>query len=274
MSEKSFSKQEFESIYLKAAIDSLDSMLTSNLLELRGNDPNSEIYFHEKTHQKYFYIILIDFLSESSKIFNDKGFTCLELIKNISETPCFEINNSALELKKAINIFYSWLDEEITVKVYLSEINKEYNLKLKRKEFIKICANISKHNFTRLTSISEDIRKIFKRIGVDISFHDSLLILDDFYERFHNDILIYHGSNIVEMINNIRWGIHEYLLPEFIKSYKKDTSDPRGLSYEYSYPKNIKDEFAKNCYWSLMNFIRRKPHIKKFKSTKWLKLRY
>ena len=76
------------------------------------------------------------------------------------------------------------------------------------------------------------------------------------------------------MLNNIRWGIHEYLLPEFNKSYRKDASDPKGFRYSYDYPEKIKDEFVKNCYWSLMNSVRAEPSIKKFKSTKLLKLRY
>jgi hypothetical protein len=36
--------------------------------------------------------------------------------------------------------------------------------------------------------------------------------LDDFYERFHKDILNYHSSTIAEFLNNIRWGIYEYWL--------------------------------------------------------------
>ena len=125
-----------------------------------------------------------------------------------------------------------------------------------------------------MTIVSKKLVEILKRSKIDISLHDSLLILEDFYERFHDDILIYHASNIVEMLNNIRWGLQKYLLPEFNKSYRKDISDPRGLRYSYNYPKNIKEKFAKSCYWNLMNSIRREPNFKKFKSTKWLKLRY
>ncbi|MBN1469878.1 MAG: hypothetical protein JW924_14210 [Fusobacteriaceae bacterium] len=274
MSENLFNEREREIIYLKASIDLLDSMLTSKLFELRGNDPDSQIYFHEELHQKYFFILLIDFLSKSNKMFTGKEFTCLELIKNISESPNFNIDDSISELNITIQTFDSWLDKEVMVNVRLPNIDKECDIKLKRKEFIEVCANISKHNFMRLTGVSGKIREILERNNIKITFKESFLILDDFYERFHNDILNYHSSNIVEMINNVRWGIHEYLLPEFNKSYRKDTSDPRGLHYNYSYPKDIKDEFAKNCYWSLMNFIRRKPLIKKFKSTKLLKLRY
>src|SRR5215218_1142153 len=44
---------------------------------------------------------------------------------------------------------------------------------------------------------------------------DALLALADFYEKFHTDILNYHASTIAEFLNNIRWGIYEYLQPEF-----------------------------------------------------------
>lgn len=274
MSEKLFTEQEYEVICLKAAIDSIDSILNHKVLELRGNDPDAEIYFHTETHQKYFYIIVLDFLSKTEQILTGENVSCLELIKNIKESPNFNTDNSISELTAAINTFYSWINEEITVEVWLPSIEKQCNVKLKREEFIRICGNISKHNFTRLTIVSKEIREILKKRQIDISFHDSLLILNDFYERFHEDILIYHGSNIAEMLNNIRWGIHEYLLPEFNRSYRKDESDPRGLRYSYTYPENIKAEFAKNCYWGLMNSVRAKPNLKRFKSTKWLKLRY
>lgn len=275
MAEKLFTEHEFEAIYLKAVIDSLDSMLSSELVELRGINPDSEVYFHQKTHQKYFYVLLIDFISKKGDdtLIGEK-LTCLDLINKICKNPKFNVNNSMSELKDAINILISWLNEEIIVNIWFPTIDKESALKLKRKEFIYICANVSKHNFTSLTFVSKKLIEILKINNINISFHDSLLVLEDFYERFHDDILIYHASNITEMLNDIRWGLQLYLLPEFNKSYTKDLSDPRGLQYSYIYPENVKDKFAKSCYWSLMNSIRRGPNLKKFKSTKWLKLRY
>ncbi len=275
MTKKLFTEREFESIYLKATIDSLDSILSSKLLELRGSNSDSTVYFHEKTHQKYFYILFVDFISKrGDRTLIGEKLTCLELISKICKNPKFNVNNSVSELKDAINIFVSWLNEEIVVNIWFPTIDKEFDLKLKRKEFICICANISKHNFTSLTIVSKELLKILKINGIDISFHDSLLVLEDFYERFHDDILIYHGGNITEMLNNIRWGLQRYLLPEFNKSYTKDKTDSREFRYNYIYPKNVKNEFAKNCYWSLMNSIRAKPNLEKFKSTKLLKSRY
>lgn len=272
MSEKPFNQQELESIYLKATVDCLDSMLNPELLELRGDSPDCEIYFHQTTHHKYFYVLLIDFLSKSDKLLTGKNLNCLELLKEMGKNPSFNINNSVSKLNIAVETFYDWLNKEVIVNVWLPAIDKESDIKLKRQDFIYICSNISKHNFTRLTIVSKKIKEILKKNGIEISPHDSLLILEDFYERFHDDILIYHGSNIAEMLNNIRWGIHTYLIPEFNKSYTKDPSDQ--FRYSYNYSENIKDGFARSCYWDLMNSVRREPKIKKFESNKWLKLRY
>ena len=93
MTEDKFNEQEYEVIFLKATIDLINLMLSNEILELRGRDPDTEIYFHTKTHQKYFYIILLDFLSKTNQILTGEGFSCLELIKNLKEKPNFNINN-------------------------------------------------------------------------------------------------------------------------------------------------------------------------------------
>ena len=55
MSDKLFDEQEFEVVYLKAVIDSLDSMLSSELLELRGSDQIRR-YTFIKRHIKNIFI--------------------------------------------------------------------------------------------------------------------------------------------------------------------------------------------------------------------------
>ena len=125
MSDKLFDEQEFEVVYLKAVIDSLDSMLSSELLELRGSDPDSEVYFHQKTHQKYFYILLIDFISKrgDDALIGEK-LTCLELINKIHRNPNFNIDNSMSELRSATDNFDSWLNKEIIVKYIFQQMIK------------------------------------------------------------------------------------------------------------------------------------------------------
>ena len=108
--------------------------------------------------------------------------------------------------------------------------------------------------------------------GITVDINEALLALAEFHERFHTDILNYHSSTIAEFLNNIRWGIYDYLQPEFNKSIVWEGGDPP--KYHYTHPKEIQSEFAKACYWDLMNEVRSKPYMRRFKVTKYLKLRY
>jgi hypothetical protein len=99
-----------------------------------------------------------------------------------------------------------------------------------------------------------------------------MLALGDFYERFHTDILNYHSSTIAEFLNNIRWGIYDYLQPELRRSIVWEGGNPR--KYHYTFPIGIESNFAKQCYWDLMNEVLQPPYVRRFQVTKWLKLRY
>jgi hypothetical protein len=105
-----------------------------------------------------------------------------------------------------------------------------------------------------------------------VTIEESLLALTDFYERFHTDILNYHSSTIAEFLNNIRWGIYEYMQPEFHRSIVWESGDPP--KYRYIYPDAVTSRLAKECYWELMNEVRSAPYMRKFTVTKSLKLRY
>ena len=135
-----------------------------------------------------------------------------------------------------------------------------------------MCGDLSKHNILRAIGVVNQFQNILDNSGYLISLEDSMVALADFYERFHTDILNYHSSTIAEFLNNIRWGIYEYLQPEYYRSIVwKGGSPPM---YEYTYPSGVQNEFAKHCYWSLMNEVRSEPYVRRFQVTKWLKLRY
>lgn len=267
-----FTNTEKEVIFLKAIKELIDSMVNYEVLSLLGEDPHSEIRFQSMTHQKYFNIILVDFLSCSDKKVLGEQQSYLSAIRTICKSPNFDKDNSITNLTISAQEFTDWLEQEAQVKIWLPSINLDTTLSIKRVEFIKICGNISKHNFSRLSGVADELIKIFKRNGIDVGLEDALLVLDDFYERFHSDILNYHGSTLAEFLNHIRWGIYEYLQPEFQQSIVYEGGEPPR--YHYSYPKEINNNFARNCYWDLMNEIRSKPYMKKFQVTRYLKLRY
>jgi len=65
--EMKFNTIEREVIFLKAVKELIDEMVNFEIGEVIGSDPHSQFQFRTMTHQKYFNIILVDFLSCSDK---------------------------------------------------------------------------------------------------------------------------------------------------------------------------------------------------------------
>ena len=267
-----FTAIEQEVIFLKAINESIDSMVNHQILKISESGDGAQAIFKTSIHQRFFNIILVDFLSKSARDVTGKNISCLDALAEICQKPCFNQHNSLKSLKRASTVFTKWLNHEIRVKVWLASIGLETKLKVQRQEFIKICGDISKHNFSRLSKRVNDLKNILSRSAVQLSDEDGLLILDDFYDKFHTDIFTYHGSHLVEQLNNIRLGIQEYLQPEFKRSivYKGGNLQ----KYSYTYPNGINTAFTKYCYHALMNEVRATPYFKRFRTYKILKLRY
>lgn len=267
-----YSEIEKEIIFLKAVQELIDEMVNLRVLKVVGEDPHSEIRLESSIHQRFFYIILVDFLSQSDKKVMGEKISYLGALRRICESPHFNVNGSIENLKNSSSEFTDWLEQDTKIEELPTTNNEAVVLSIKRIEFLKMCGNISKHNFSRLSGVARELREIFKRNEIEISSEEALIILDEFYERFHDDILIYHSSTIAEFLNNIRWGIHNYLIPEYKQSIVLKGGDPR--EYKYTFPRGVESKFVKNTYWELMNAIRLKPPIKKFKVNRYLKLRY
>jgi hypothetical protein len=265
---------EKEIIYLLAIKQFIDEMVNLEVIHLLGESPDMNIQFKSITHQKFFNIILVDFLScADTKILGEEK-PYLKALTSICKHPHFNQNDSIKTLNDTTESFIDWLNKEFIVeKIWFPSINLETNLTIKRIEFIKICGNLSKHNFSRLSGVAKEIIEIFKNNQLTLSEENALAIFGEFYDWFHNNIFNYHSSAIAEFLNNIRWGIYEYLQPEYKQSIIYIQNDPRNR-HKYTYPKGVGNKFAKECYWNLMNEIMVKPHMKKFVVTRYLKMRY
>jgi hypothetical protein len=262
---------EEEVVLLKATTDSIDSMVNFEFFDLLGDDPETNIMFHQAVHQRLFNIALTDFLSRTDKKASVKQTSYLGALRTICATPSFDVA-AVGGLRDATNAFASWLEQEVEADTWMPSINHQVTLKLTRLQFLKMCGDLSKHNFLRAIGVAEELRDVLSRSGVTVTLDEALSAFPDFYQRFHDDILNYHASTIAEFLNNIRWGIHEYLLPEFTRSIVYDGTEPE--QYHYTIPHGITSQFARGCYWDLMNEVRRKPYVRRFAVTKWLKLSY
>jgi len=261
-----FTAIEQEIICLTASIASIDSMVNLELLTISETAYGAQARFKSSIHQRLFNILLLDFLSQSSKAVMGEDISCLDALVKVSQKPSFNKKNSVKSLRHAVRAFKKWLEHEIKVSVWFPSIDYGGKLGIKRREFIAICGDISKHNFSRLTRRASDVRKILTRNRKNISEDDALLLLSDFHEKFHADIFTYKGSHLVEQINHIRWGIHEYLQPELKQGLLHLCCFPPR--YSYNYPADITASFAKSCYRELMNAVSVTPCINKFKTVR------
>jgi hypothetical protein len=71
---------EEEVVFLKAPKEIIDSMVNFEVLTLHGNDPDSSILFKASIHQRFFNIVLVDFLSLTDKKAPVKRSTYLEAL--------------------------------------------------------------------------------------------------------------------------------------------------------------------------------------------------
>ena len=80
---------------------------------------------------------------------------------------------------------------------------------------------VSKHNYLRAIGVAKQLQQKLEKSEVILDLDQALLALSDFYETFHNGILHIYWSHICEFLNNILWGIHTYLEPEYRRSINR-----------------------------------------------------
>jgi hypothetical protein len=265
---------EIEVVYLQAALNSINESVNNDKIELRGTGSTQEVWFKTSNHQNLYSIILVDFLSKPDKDFFDIENPILEFLKYKHNQPAFNFYNSVNDLKKVSTDFSDWLNTEVKFEnVWLPAIETELNLIIQRKELIEICGMVLKHNFFKLTRKANKLQKILKRNQVEVNDEDLLIVLEEFAQYFNESgFLTYMGQTIVEFLNNIRLGIHEYLSVEFSRTYTKDPKEE--FKYSYKYPNFVTSRFGQTMYWGLMNEIRSRPYMKRFIIPDYLKKLY
>lgn len=279
-----FNEHEQEVIILSAVCFLLDEMNNRAMFTLHDG---SNIFFKTSAHTKLFNIWLVDFLSkiqpsgkertlpfdltEPLSVPTAQNNSYLFYLLKICESP--QLGENTLELKRTCKSFVEWLEEDIVLeKVWFPSIDLEINLKVKRFDALKHTGNIAKHNFTRLEHTVKKIRKLLINNGCNssLTLEECYVMLPEFQEWFHDHAFIALSSSISEQLNNIRWAIYNYLRNEFSRAYKREGSDNLHLElYSFDIPKQISHPLAKASYWELMNSVRAKPILPKYKFPSW-----
>ena len=280
--EPAYTAKEQEIIVLKAVWDLIGGMVNNEMFMPITQTEEVSLAPRTVTHQRLFNILLVDFLStlnassfglaEPPERASATDKTYLYYLRRISENP--QLNSDGARcLVEPVETFSQWLEGECIVeKVWFPSISVEMDLRVKRIQFLRICGNIAKHSFASMSRNSKDIASILENNGTVIDRDQRYLIIPDFYDWFHSNILNYHISAIAEFLNNIRWGIYNYLRPEFMRSFTRE--EPASIKYSFQIPLQVDRSIAIDMYWHLMNAVRSEPYIPRFEVARYLKMRY
>jgi hypothetical protein len=259
----SMGKVETEVIVLLAIYELIDSIVHMGIFDLFEGAETSEVRFKDGVHARYFNLVLVDLLSLTDKDGPVVQRSYIGALAEICEDPSFNVGDSILPLRGAAQAFRSWLQATIIIpKMWLPTLSLEIDLKIRRIELLKISGNICKHNILRSVQTMRAFQKALANSGAAVDLNHALLATSEAYDWLHADKFFAQSSAIAEFLNNIRWGIRDYLAPEYARS---KVNEPEGVGYSYTYPAEVRDDFAQASYWDLMNKLRAQPYLPRFR---------
>jgi hypothetical protein len=273
MNDKPYSALDREIITLAAVWDLIGSMVHYGHFMNNHKTENAELKFDSREASKLFLIILADFLSLPRKgvlglnkpiAEGAMGTTYLGLLQRVVDEPKFAGDNSLLA--SSTRDFAKWLDGFVTVEnVWLPSIERNGALRVKRMMYLKICGTASKHGFTRLDDIVKKICTLLAENGTNIDDGQGYLVIPEFQEWFQDNIFISSSTLIAWHLNEIRWGIYQYLSNEFQRSCTPTVPIGAGqYLYEYDVPTEVTRPLVRSMYWDLMNHVRSPPYFPRF----------
>lgn len=268
-----YSAEEREAIGLCIALEALNDIVNHALLTVRQVSEGSgeaEVRFPTRIHQSMFLVRLLDFAKEGGDAtLTGVDGSCLAVLQAACSSKSFDVEGTVGALRASTSALASWLDATTPLTLWLPSLNVEAKLVVPRSQFLYIAGNQAKHNISRLTGLSKLVAGMLTANGYPTSPEQVPIALDDFHEHLQEDYFAYYGTWLAELLNNVRWGIHIYLLPTFQKSFTPDVDG--SVMYSYRYPASITNASPREWFWRLMNNVRTGPYLKPFTGTRYAK---
>jgi hypothetical protein len=274
---KKYTDLDREIIVLSAVWDLIDSMVHYGHFVRGHRFEETMLMFNTSECSRLFIIMLADFLSKPSegtftlKFKEGKGSlaeTYLGNLLDISAAPHFQ--GEVTLLKASAHAFADWLDGSVTVEnVWLPSIEREGAITVQRKTYLKICGTLTKHGFTRLGNTVKAIQRVLADNGTTIDEGQSYLVIPDFQDWFRDHVFIASSSIVAWHLNEIRWGLFQYLRPEFERAYTPYLVGDFE-TYRFDVPVAITNPLIRSMYWDLMNRVRSEPYFPRFTVQRYL----
>ena len=253
-------KSEQDVIALWTAYDQINGMVNRALLEFRDQEDGTIVVFKDYVHEEHFFVLFTEFLaSVDDKSVLPQGTTLLDALDGVCADPRLPYGGPVDPLRDSVAALKVWLDQSLEFEIHMPSLNldSEIWLPMKMREAAIVYGNICKHSVLHLDVVSQRLRKALKKAGQQVRLEHMVPVLDDFSERFGEDLWSFYISNLARLLNEVRIGIFRYAYPEFRESIRPfDTSNPDDVGYKYEIPADLFDDRAKAAYWRLMNFAR------------------
>jgi len=108
-------------------------------------------------------------------------------------------------LSRAVEAFATWLEGEfVATGMNLGEIDVIADLRIHRYEYLRICGDIASTTSLAWRNVRR-IKELLAASGHTVSDQQAYLAVEPFFRWFHEDIFIYHASQIGAFLNDIRW---------------------------------------------------------------------
>lgn len=280
---------EREAIILNSAWKMINGMVNWSMFVKTDLKKPTNLMFEDVEHQKVFVILLRDFLSQV-RAYGKQAIplglkevprdacpsdrTFLFHLRQVCECP--QLGADAGNLRDQVELFAEWLEGEfLAPNVWLPDVNEPVDLRITRYRCITMCGDIAKHHLGRLSAVASHIQGLLKQSRHDIDEQTAYLVIEDFFDWFFDNVILYQSSQIAEFLNNIRWAIFRYLQPEFERAYHLTKGATPDLHlYSYNTPEDINQPMARAMYWDVMNRVRQGPWMERFTVHEAHKLRY
>jgi len=257
------------------ATEAIDDIVNHALLEVHAGADSGEatVMFSTAQHRDLFLIRALDFVSESgSPLLSGIEGSCLAILAQATQRCTLGTSEDAARLNAAVEGLKAWIGESVPLPLWLPTLQREVTLTVPRRELVRLCGNQAKHNLSRLTRVAGALRSALNEVGASVTVEEVLLALNDFKEPLGEGYFLYHATRLVELLNEVRWGIQVYLRPVFEEAYTPDEG-AELRRWTYRMPLDVRQDIPQSWFWRLMNLISRDPVVRSFRTPDCLRKR-
>ncbi|MHB9134773.1 MAG: hypothetical protein ACYDBB_27200 [Armatimonadota bacterium] len=240
---------DLEVVVLHESHGLLATIINPDLYLIVGEAPDQNVLFHTSVTFDLFLILLVEMFAEGSQsAYVGQQYQNWSLLKGLRwfcDTYQHEAASSGLA--SAVTNIEAWVDKEVPLRFWCSELDETIEFPLSNKELISFGANTAKHHLLRLSALVGKLEASCEKAGYNFPPQDYFAVLTAMIEEVRNRLL-YHSSHIVELLGQVFYSLNGVIRARYGAN---PTNDVRNMTM----PPGISSDVFKNMYGSVLVFL-------------------